>query len=76
MSIMDQMILPDSIVYINSLHSYDALDVSKFHHVRINPLRRFVDRQYHSNGIVNFWKYAERHLCRFKAFHLRAIRCS
>lgn len=65
MPIMEQMIQPDSIVYTDGLHSYDALDVSEFHHVRINHSQRFVDRQNHINGIENFWNQAKRHLRRF-----------
>ena len=63
--IMERMILPDSIVYTDAFKSYDALDVSDFHHVRINHSERFVDRQNHINGIENFWNQAKRHLRRF-----------
>lgn len=63
--IMERMILPDSIVYTDAFRSYDALDVSDFHHVRINHSERFVDRQNHINGIENFWNQAKRHLRRF-----------
>ena len=63
--IMERMILPDSIVYTDGFSSYDALDVSDFHHVRINHSERFVDRQNHINGIENFWNQAKRHLRRF-----------
>ena len=34
MPIMERMIRPDSIVYTDGFSSYDALDVSDFHHVR------------------------------------------
>lgn len=53
MPIMERMILPDSIVYTDNFTSYDALDVSDFHHVRINHSERFVDEPYHINGIEN-----------------------
>ena len=36
MPIMERLIQPDSIVYTDGFSSYDALDVSDFHHVRIN----------------------------------------
>lgn len=36
MPVMERMFLPDSIVYTDSFVSYDALDVSGFHHVRIS----------------------------------------
>ncbi len=42
MPIMERMILPDSVVYTEGFLSYDALDVSDFHHVRINHSERFV----------------------------------
>lgn len=63
--IMERMILPDSVVYSDAFKSYDALDVSDFHHVRINHSERFADRQNHINGIENFWNQAKRHLRRF-----------
>jgi len=63
--IMERMILPDSIVYTDSFSSYDALDVSAFHHVRINHSERFVEERNHINGIENFWNQAKRHLRRF-----------
>ena len=44
MPIMERMIRPDSIVYTDGFSSYDALDVSDFHHVRINHSERFVGR--------------------------------
>lgn len=62
---MERMILPDSIVYTDGFTSYDALDVSDFHHVRINHSERFADRQNHINGIENFWNQAKRHMRRF-----------
>lgn len=63
--IIERMILPDSIVYTDALSSYDALDVSDFHHVRTNHSELFADRQNHINGIENFWNQAKRHLRRF-----------
>ena len=74
------MILPDSIVYTDALSSYDALDVSSFHHVRMNHSELFADRQNHINGIENFWNQAKRHLRRFNGipkdnFYLFLIEC-
>ena len=65
MPIMERMIRPDSILYTDGFSSYDALDVSDFHHVRINHSERFVDERSHINGIENFWNQAKRHLRRF-----------
>ena len=47
-------IMPDSIVYTDSLSSYDKLDVRGFIHYRINHSKEFADRQNHINGIGNF----------------------
>jgi transposase len=65
MPIMERMIQPDSIVYTDSFSSYDALDVSSFHHIRINHSKQFADKHNHINGIENFWNQAKRHLRRF-----------
>ena len=63
--IINHMIVPDSIVYTDTLPSYNALDVSSFHHIRVNHSTTFVDRHNHINGIENFWNQAKRHLRRF-----------
>ena len=65
MQIMEQKIVPDSIVYTDSLQSYNVLDVSDFHHVRINHSNLFAKCRNHINGIENFWNQAKRHLRRF-----------
>ena len=65
MQIMEQKIVPDSIVYTDSLQSYNVLDVSDFHHVRINHSNLFAEGRNHINGIENFWNQAKRHLRRF-----------
>jgi transposase-like protein len=52
--IIRQKMRPDSVVYTDSFPAYDILDVSEFHHARINHRERFVDRQRHINGIENF----------------------
>ena len=80
MPIMERLIQPDSIVYTDGFSSYDALDVSDFHHVRINHSERFVDERNHINGIENFWNQAKRHLRRFngvpkQSFHLFLKEC-
>lgn len=48
-----------------ALKSYNALDVSDFHHMRINHSNLFADKQNHINGIENFWNQAKRHLRKF-----------
>ncbi len=41
------------------------LDVSDFHHFRINHSKLFADRHNHINGIENFWNQAKRHMSKF-----------
>ena len=65
MRIMEDKIVPDSIVYTDSYHSYNVLDVSDFHHVRVNHSKLFAEGRNHINGIENFWNQAKRHLRRF-----------
>lgn len=64
MPITKEQVEPDSIVYIDAFKVYNALDVSCFHHHRINHNRLFAKRGY-INGIENFWNQAKRHLRRF-----------
>ena len=63
--ILKERIVPDSIVYSDSLPSYNALDVSGFRHLRINHSKLFADGKNHINGIENFWNQAKRHLRKF-----------
>lgn len=56
---------PDSIVYTDALGSYSALDVSAFHHRRINHSKRFAVRRNHINGIENFGNQAKRHMRKY-----------
>ena len=45
---------------------YDVLDVSEFHHRRVNHSKMIVSKRGpHINGIENFWNQANRHLRRF-----------
>jgi len=73
-------IKPDSVVYSDAYHSYDALDVSEFHHYRINHSDVFVDEKNHINGIENFWNQAKRVLRKYngidkKYFYLFLKEC-
>ena len=64
--IIRQRIVPDSIVYTDSYPAYDVLDVSEFHHHRIDHSDAYVlDRHNHINGIENFWNQAKRTLSRY-----------
>jgi transposase len=58
-------------VYTDTFRAYDALDVSKFHHMRINHSELFADRENHINGIENFWDQAKRHMRKFNGIKKR-----
>ena len=80
MPIIQEKILPDSVVYSDSLPSYNVLDVSCFKHYRINHSKLFADRKNHINGIENFWNQAKRHLRKYNGvptdhFHLYLKEC-
>jgi len=65
MPIIIDKIAPDSIVYTDSYRSYNALDVTDFHHHRINHSRLFASGNNHINGIENFWNQAKRVLRKY-----------
>ena len=65
MPIIREKVTPDSIVYTDHFKAYNALDVSEFHHLRINHSELFANEKNHINGIENFWNQAKRHLRRF-----------
>lgn len=66
MSLIVNKIVPDSIVYTDCYHSYNALDVSNFHHFRINHSTHFAEQNFnHINGIENFWSQAKRTLRKY-----------
>ena len=52
--IIERKVVPDSIVYSDCWRGYNVLDVSDFHHFRINHSKLFADRHNHINGIENF----------------------
>jgi transposase len=63
--IIAEKVTPDSIVYTDYFRSYNVLDVSDFHHRRINHSKLFARGKNHINGIENFWNQAKRHLRKF-----------
>ena len=63
--IINRKILPDSIVYTDCWTAYNAIDVSRFHHMRINHSELFADKANHINGIENFWNQAKRWLRKY-----------
>ena len=65
MPIIEERVEPDSIVYTDMFWAYNALDVSDFHHHRIDYSRLFAKQGNHINGIENFWNQAKRHLRKF-----------
>jgi transposase len=65
MPIIHKKIVPDSVVYTDTLRSYNALDISHFKHERINHSQLFAHKKNHINGIENFWNQAKRHLRKF-----------
>jgi transposase len=81
MPIIRQKIKPDSIVYTDCYRRYNALDVSEFHHHRINHSTHFAEQNTnHINGIENFWNQAKRVLRKYNGipkqhFHLFIKEC-
>lgn len=81
MGIIRDKIQPDSVIYSDPLSAYDVLDVSEFHHERINHSEQFVEAgKVHINGTENFWNQAKRHLRRYNGipranFHLFLKEC-
>ena len=79
--IIKSQVMPDSVVFTDAFGVYDILDVSGFHHHRVNHSKQFVASQHsHINGIENFWNQAKRHLRRFngiprQSFHLFLKEC-
>lgn len=66
MPIIRRKIVPDSVVYTDCYRSYNALDVSEFHHWRINHSTHFAEQRHnHINGIENFWNQAKRVLRKY-----------
>jgi transposase len=54
-----------NVVYTDSYQSYNALDVSGFHHHRINPSEEFADWKNNINDIENFLNQAKRVLRKY-----------
>ncbi|KPN72792.1 IS1595 family transposase [Neisseria sp. 74A18] len=71
--VITRKITPDSVVYTDCLSSYDVLDVSGFHHHRINHSKKFADRQNHINGIENFWNQAKRVLRKYNGIDRKSF---
>ncbi len=56
----------DSVVYTDSLASYNILDIAGFKHRRVNHSKTFVNKRgNHINGIENFWNQSKRVLRKY-----------
>ncbi|ECE6726406.1 IS1595 family transposase, partial [Salmonella enterica subsp. enterica] len=80
MPVISEKITPDSIVYTDHWHSYNALDIAGFRHYRINHSSHFANGHNHINGIENFWNQAKRTLRKYNgipkdSFHLFIKEC-
>ncbi len=63
--IITDKIALDSVVYTDSWKAYDAIDVTQFHHFRINHSKLFAEKGTHINGIENSWNQAKRTLRKY-----------
>ena len=73
MPVITNKIKPDSVVYTDTYRSYDALDVSEFHHHRINHSEVFANQKNHINGIENFWNQAKRVLRKYNGIDKKSF---
>ena len=71
--IIERKVVHDSIVYSDFWRRYNVLDMSDFHHFRINHSTLFADRHNHINGIENFWNQAKRHMRKFNSVPRRIL---
>ena len=73
MPVIKQKIMPDSIVYTDSLSSCDKSGVSGFIHHRINHCKAFAECQNHINSIENFWNQAKRVLRKYNGIDRKSF---
>ncbi len=59
-ALIEDKVVPDSIVCSDTFSSCNVLDVSNFKHCRINHSELFSDQKNHINGIENFWNQTKR----------------
>lgn len=80
MPIIRQTVKPDSIVYTDCFSAYDKLDVSGFHHVRINHSEKSVEAKNHIGIeklrmllfiLMNALPFAALRVCNQSKRHLR-----
>jgi len=69
--VIQERVVPDSVVYTDGYNLYDTLDVAGFHHHRIDHSSAYVEETHnHINGIENFWSQAKRILRRYNGIPL------
>ena len=71
--VIKKKIMPDSIVYTDSLNNYDRLDTSGFIYYCINHSKEFADRQNHINGIENSWNQVKRVLRKYNGIDRKSF---
>jgi len=62
-------IKPDSVVYTDFYSAYNALDMSRFHHHRINHSTHFGEGKNHIKAQENFWNQAKPVLRKYNGIH-------
>ncbi len=66
LTVLKTRVKADSVVYADSLASYNTLDVSRFKHRRVSHSKTFVTKRgNHINGIENFWNQSKRVLHKY-----------
>ena len=65
MPILQEKVIPDSIVYSYCWRGSNVLDISEFKHYRINHSKLFADKKNNINGIENFRNQVKRHMRKF-----------
>ena len=71
--IIERKVVHDSIVYSDFWRRYNVLDMSDFHHFRVNHSTLFADRHNHINGMSNFANQAKRHMRKFNSVPRRIL---
>ena len=71
--IITKKVALDSVVYTDSYKSYNALDISDFHHERINHSNLFSKGKKHISGIENFWNQSKRILRKYNGIDRKSF---
>ena len=65
--------IPGNYFCTDCYRSYNALDVSEFHHYRINHSTHFAEQKNHINGMENFWNQAKRVLRKYNGIDRKSF---